>query len=168
MIRKFLLLVLLSTISSPATVQQSANFDEELRRIFERNEYRPETFGPAAWLDDGRRYTTVEPSAAIKEAQDLVVYDTATGRREVLISASNLKPPSASAPLAIDDYSWSKDRARLLLFTNSKKVWRDNTRGDYWVFDIDSKKLRQLGGKAAPSTLMFAKFSPDNRARAPA
>ena len=163
MIRKFLLLVLLSTISSPATALQSANFDEELRRIFERNEYRPETFGPAVWLDDGRRYTTVEPSAAIKEAQDLVVYDTATGRREVLISASNLKPPSPSAPLAIDDYSWSKDRARLLLFTNSKKVWRDNTRGDYWVFDIDSKKLRQLGGKAAPSTLMFAKFSPDGR-----
>jgi len=91
-IRKLPLFVVLSTISFAATAQQSANFDEELRRIFERNEYRAETFGPATWLEEGRRYTTVEPSAAIKEAQDLVAYDTASGRREVLVSASDLKP----------------------------------------------------------------------------
>ena len=160
-IRKLPLLVVLSTISFAATAQQSANFDEELRRIFERNEYRAQTFGPAAWLEEGRRYTTVEPSAAIKEAQDLVAYDTASGRRDILLPASDLKPASASTPLGIDGYSWSKDRARLLLFTNSKKVWRDNTRGDYWVLDIARKQLRQLGGKTAPSSLMFAKFSPD-------
>lgn len=146
---------------SPVAVQQRPVFDEELRRIFERNEYRPQTFGPAAWWEGGRRYTTVEPSDAIKDAKDIIAYDTASGKREVLISAAALKPAGASAPLEIADYSWSKDRSRLLLFTNTKKVWRDNTRGDYWVLDVGTKKLRRLGGKAEPSTLMFAKFSPD-------
>ena len=50
----------------------------------------------------------------------------------------------------------------LLVFTNTQPVWRLNTRGDYWVLDRTSGKLRQLGGRdAKPSTLMFAKFSPD-------
>ncbi|MBL8189763.1 MAG: S9 family peptidase, partial [Acidobacteria bacterium] len=39
--------------------------------------------------------------------------------------------------------------------------WRSNTRGDYWVFELASKKLQKLGGTAKPSSLMFAKFSPD-------
>ena len=50
---------------------------------------------------------------------------------------------------------------RLLIFTNTRRVWRQNTRGDYWVLDLATKKLQKLGGNAAPSTLMFAKFSPD-------
>jgi dipeptidyl-peptidase-4 len=40
-------------------------------------------------------------------------------------------------------------------------VWRENTRGDYWVLDLASHQLRKLGGDAPKSTLMFAKFSPD-------
>ena len=35
------------------------------------------------------------------------------------------------------------------MFTNTKKVWRQNTRGDYWVFDIAGGKLRQLGARRA-------------------
>src|SRR5213075_1653232 len=62
----------------------------------------------------------------------------------------------------IEDYSWSPDGKRLLVFTNSQRVWRENTRGDYWVLDLGNWRLRKLGGAAAkPSTLMFAKFSPD-------
>ena len=52
----------------------------------------------------------------------------------------------------------------LLVFTNTRPVWRLNTRGDYWVLDRAAHKLRKLGGADAKrSTLMFAKFSPDGR-----
>ena len=71
-------------------------------------------------------------------------------------------PAGDSAPLPIEDYNVSPDRKRLLLFTNSQKVWRQNTRGDFWTLDLSTWQLRKLGGPdAAPSTLMFAKFSPD-------
>ena len=48
-----------------------------------------------------------------------------------------------------------------MIFTNTRKVWRQNTRGDYWVLDLDSGRLKKLGGDAPESSLMFAKFSPD-------
>ncbi len=132
-----------------------------LDRIFSSSEFRSETFGPARWLDDGSAYTTLEPSPNNQEARDIVRYETATGARSVLIGAASLRPSGTSAPLVIDDYAWSKDGRKLLIFTNTKPVWRQNTRGDYWVFDIGAKKLSQIGKNAAASTLMFAKFSPD-------
>ena len=132
-----------------------------LDRIFASNQFRSETFGPARWVEDGSAYTTLEPSATNKEARDIVRYEAASGARTVLIAAASLVPRNASAPLAIDDYAWSKDRRKLLIFTNSKQVWRQSTRGDYWIFDIAAKGLSQIGKNAPPSTLMFAKFSPD-------
>ena len=32
-----------------------------------------------------------------------------------------------------------------LIFTNTRKVWRYHTRGDYWVLDMKTGKLTQLG-----------------------
>ncbi|HEY3204839.1 MAG TPA: S9 family peptidase [Thermoanaerobaculia bacterium] len=133
----------------------------QLARIFEKKEFKPKTFGPAHWMDGGKGYTTVEPSSAVADAKDIVRYDTATGTRKVFVSAARLVPAAGKKPLEIEDYSWSKDGSRLLLFTNTKKVWRRNTRGDYWVFDVADGRLRKLGAGKPESTLMFAKLSPD-------
>ncbi|HJZ81913.1 MAG TPA: DPP IV N-terminal domain-containing protein, partial [Pyrinomonadaceae bacterium] len=132
-----------------------------LDRIFSSSEFRSETFGPARWLEDGRSYTTLEPSATNKDTRDIIRYEAASGARSVMIAAASLKPNGAASPLVIEDYAWSSDGRKLLVFTNSKQVWRQNTRGDYWVFDIAAKKLQQIDQSATPSTLMFAKFSPD-------
>ena len=91
----------------------------------------------------------------------MVRYEAATGKREVQVSASQLTPAGAKTPLVIEDYAWTDDMSRLLVFTNSKRVWRRNTRGDYWVLDCQSGKLQKLGGGAPESSLMFAKLSPD-------
>ncbi len=128
-------------------------------RLFAGAEFRPERFGPARWLDDGAGYTTVEPSP--QGGRDIVRYDSETGRREVIVAASRLVPPGAPAPLDIDDYDWSADGRLLKIFTNTRKVWRQNTRGDYWVIDLAGGAPVKLGGSAPEATLMFAKFSPD-------
>ena len=97
----------------------------------------------------------------IEEAKEIVRYDPATGERTMLVPVTSLVPAEGEEPLAIDDYLWSEDGRRLLIFTNTKKVWRRNTRGDYWLLDIGSSKLQQLGGEAEESSMMFAKLSPD-------
>jgi len=52
----------------------------------------------------------------------------------------------------------------ILTDTDSQRTLQNcNTRGDYWVLDLTSDKLHKLGGDVEPSTLMFAKFSPDAR-----
>ena len=138
-----------------------AALDAQIGRIFQSSDYQVPRFGPARWMADGTAYTTVERAADRPQTWDIVKYDAASGARSVLVPGSALVPPNAAAALEIDDYHWSRDGRRLLIFTNTKRVWRQNTRGDYWVLDIASSRLRKLGGDAPESSLMFAKFSPD-------
>jgi dipeptidyl-peptidase-4 len=130
-----------------------------VHRLFGTRDFTPERFGPARWIEGGAAYTTVE-RAAEGRGMDIVRYETATGARSILVSAQRLIPPGDSVPLGLDDYTWSSNRSLLLLFTNTRRVWRDNTRGDYWVLDLRTGHLGKLGGDAPPSTLMYAKFSP--------
>ena len=89
-------------------------------------------------------------------------YDALSGDRTIKFSAEKLIPASATEPLLVENFDLSADGQKLLVFTKSERVWRSNTRGDYWVVDLKDGSLRKLGGAAAkPSTLMFAKFSPD-------
>ena len=133
-----------------------------LDRIFSSEELSLERFGPARWLEDGSGYTILEELKGEK-GQGVVKYEVSSGKREVLVSSRRLVPPGQSTPLTIDDYQWSGDGSLLLIYTNSQRVWRQKTRGDYWILDLTSYELIQLGGDTSNSTLMFAKFSPDAR-----
>ena len=133
-----------------------------LDRLFDSDEFKAKSFGPARWLDEAG-YTTLEPAPDDEKVKELVHYDVVSGEREVLVTAVSLHPPNHEKPLIIQNYEWSPDKTHLLLFTNSKRVWRHNTRGDFWLLQMESGQLTQLGGDAKPSTLMFAKFSPDSK-----
>lgn len=131
-------------------------------RIYGGSEFASKSFG-GRWLEDGSAFTTLEKSAEHKERRDIVRHDPATGDKEIMVSAAELIPPGESTPLKIENYAWSKSQTKLLIYTNSKRVWRQNSRGDYWVLDRSARQLRKLGGDASPSTLMFAKFSPTEK-----
>jgi dipeptidyl-peptidase-4 len=134
-----------------------------VQRIYATTEFKSQAFGPARWLGDGSSYTTLE-EADTSGAQNLVRYDTERGGRQVLLAARQFIPQGDSVALTLEDYSWSPDNKMLLIFTNTRPVWRLNTRGDYWVLERATGRLRKLGGKEAKaSTLMFAKFSPDGK-----
>ena len=135
-----------------------------LERIFTDKEFNTDSFGPYEWLDGGDDYTSFVAGPPVEGKEEapkqLVKYNTQTGVGTVLIKSAELTPAGADEPLDVDDYDWSDDKSKLLLFANTVKVWRDNTKGDYWVFDIGTRSLRQIAKDATPSTLMFAKFSP--------
>lgn len=111
------------------------------------------------WLPDSDAYTTLEKS---KEAngRDIVRYDAKTGERRVMVSAADLVPSLEDSPLSIEGYKFSADLSLVLIYTNSKRVWRTNSRGDYWVLDRTNRQLQKVGKFAKPSSLMFAKLSP--------
>ncbi|AZB26394.1 S9 family peptidase [Chryseobacterium bernardetii] len=85
------------------------------------------------------------------------------GKDQAFLSNNELIPAGSSTALEVQSFQVSPDSKSLLLFTNTRKVWRDNTRGDYWIFDKNTKKLTQLGKNLPESSLMFAKFSPDGK-----
>ncbi|MCC6930524.1 MAG: S9 family peptidase [Gemmatimonadaceae bacterium] len=132
-----------------------------VQRVFS-GEFNARGVGQLRWIEGGKAFLTVEP-ATPGAGREIVRHETATDARTVLVTAAQLTPAGATAPLAFDAFAWSDDNRKLLLFTNTTRVWRYNTRGDYWVLDRTAGTLRKLGGDAAPSTLMFATFSPDGR-----
>jgi dipeptidyl-peptidase-4 len=148
-----------------------------IERVIDSDEFDSKSFGPIRWLEDGSGYTTLEDSQPAEEDEpasadddpndekpkDIVRYEPESGEREIMVPSTRLIPEDESKPLEIDDYSWSTDGKKLLIFTNTKRVWRRNTRGDYWVLNLANWKLQKLGGDAEPSTLMFAKFSPGGK-----
>ena len=147
-----------------------------LEAIFKDHDYDPKEPGQIRWLEDGSGYTALETveeytdkepardeeDEIIKWPEDIVFYDPETLDRSILISATQLTPKGADRALTVEDYSWSEDRSKLLIYTNGVKVWRTKSRGDYWLLDTNNGELWQLGGdEAETSTLQFAKFSPD-------
>ena len=153
----FLIPALLCACASPRTRRHGDAAGASIltvERIVSDSQLEPEGLPALRWLDGGR-YTTLAGHS------EIVAWDAATGAREVLVAAAELTPSGASEPLGVESYSWSNDHGKLLVFTNSRRVWRQNTRGDYWVLDRASGRLHQLGGDAEEARLMFAKFSPD-------
>ena len=157
-----LLILLVLPLTAARAQQLPADVDSMMHRLFASREFASQRFGPARWIENGAAYTTVERSAEPGDGRDIVRYETATGTRSVLVAATSLMPEGDTVALAFDDYVWSPDNTKLLIFTNTERVWRQNSRGDYWVLDRESGRLQKLGGSAAePSSLMYAKFSPD-------
>jgi dipeptidyl-peptidase-4 len=151
---KKLLLICFLSISITSWAQE-LTFDDQFNGT-----YSAKGFGPVRWTDGGKGYTALEPSADAK-GRDIVRYESVSGARTILVKSSELIPDGKSEPLGIADYIWSDDASKLMIFTNTKRVWRYNTKGDYWVLDLKTRKLKQLGTDLKPSSLMFAKFSPD-------
>ncbi len=163
----FLLLIGLQIlILNLITLQAQEEVDSaklSIDRIFNSAEFRQERFGPYKWLGDGDFYTTLESSDSIERAMDIIKYSSKSGERNVLVEAWKLIPEGKEKPLRISNYKWSDDLSRLLIFTNTERVWRSHTRGDYWVYNLIENKLYQLGSELPESSLMFAKFTPDGK-----
>ena len=108
----------------------------------------------------------LEPSnGGASPGADIVRFDAATGAHQVLVPAAKLVPPGALRHSISRITSGPRTAHACSLFTNSRRVWRQNTRGDYWMYDLKTGALRQLGAGSPPSTLMFATFSPDGQPR---
>jgi dipeptidyl-peptidase-4 len=156
-------LLVLLTLLAPLSAQGRDPSLLTLERIFTSGEFAVQGYAntQARWLANGSAYTMFELSTNVARAVDIVRYDPATGAGTIIVPAFRLVPAGASRPLEVEDYIWSRDGRQLLIFTNSQRVWRSNTRGDYWVLSLDDWSLRQLGGDAPEASLLFAKFSPD-------
>ncbi|WP_276496464.1 S9 family peptidase [Pontibacter litorisediminis] len=106
------------------------------------------------WLKAGNAYLQAEQGQLVK-------YTLPDGASQVFLEKAALVPAGKTEPLKVRGFALSADEQKVLLYTNTQKVWRYDTRGDYWVYDLQAKQLRQMGAGRPESSLMFAKFSPD-------
>ncbi len=152
-------LIWLLSVPSYAIAQQTPL---TVDRIFDSSEFRAAGFS-VNWMPAGNRYFVKQPSATHK-GNDIDLVDPRTSEQTTLIAAADLIPEGRSEPIDIESFQVSPDKNKVLVFNNSRRVWRYNTRGDFWVADLVSGVVRKLGGPdAEEATLMFAKFSPDSK-----
>src|SRR5574338_327432 len=118
---------------------QTTKTSLNLGDIYSNGAYRQKGFGPVRWMKDNNVYSTLEANKTYG-GNDIIRYDARTGERTVLVSAQKLIPGGETKPLAIANYSWSDDDRKLLIFTNTRRVWRYHTRGDYWVLNVKTGK----------------------------
>ena len=102
------------------------------------------------WNESETGYFTIKDN-------NIVLVSTRGKEDKVILSSSQVNN------LEIESFSFSKSKNKILIFTQSVKVWRYNTRGDYWVYDFKKNEIQKLGRNMSSSSLMFAKFSPNER-----
>jgi dipeptidyl-peptidase-4 len=111
------------------------------------------------WTDNGNAYAAVEQG-------NLVKTNVRTGQKTTLLGSDKLRRFGTNG-MPIVDFSFTPDSSQLLIFTNPARVWRYNTRGDYYLINRATGQNRQLGTGAGASrpmqSLMYAKLSPDGR-----
>lgn len=106
------------------------------------------------WTTDGTGY--------YEATQDgIVLHSLPADTKKTIVDKAKLTPDGFSNALRVRNFFFSDDGKKMLIYTNSKRVWRYDTKGDYWVLDLNNNKLSQIGRSLPASSLMFAKFSPD-------
>jgi dipeptidyl-peptidase 4 len=106
------------------------------------------------WAKDGNSFYRYEQN-------EIVQISLPSAERKVVAGKQQLTPSGESAPLNVNLFTFSDDNKKLLLYTNGTRVWRINTRGNYWVLDLVTGQLKKIGKGRPDASMMFAKFSPD-------
>ncbi len=107
------------------------------------------------WANNNKSYYTIEKG-------EIIQYELPNFTPTKIVDTKQLTAKGSNKALEIKDFEFSKNEKLVLIYTNSKKVWRLETRGDYWLFNRETNELHQIGKSRPESSLMFAKLSPDN------
>ena len=107
------------------------------------------------WTADGNSYYLVEKGQIVKT-------ELPSQKKSVFISKKQLITKNGDT-IVPRSFQLSPDGKLALIYTNTKKVWRYATRGDYWLMNLASGQLYKTGKGRPASSLQFAKFSPDNK-----
>ena len=136
-----------------AALSLQAQPELTLEDIYVKGTFRARGVPQPTWMEDGRSYSALTEKG-------LVRVDAATLSETVIVPQAAFVPAGAARPLRVEDYTWSEDKTKLVVYTNSRRVWRRNTRGDYWLLDVAAGTIRQLGKGLEPSRMMYGKLSP--------
>jgi len=107
------------------------------------------------WTKDGNSIYEIDQNTIVKT-------NLKTGEQKVLVPAKVFSSADGKS-ITTADYTVSEDEKQVLIFTNTTRVWRYNTKGDYWLFDVSNAKLKMIGADKPKQTLLYAKLSPDGK-----
>ncbi|HLA64115.1 MAG TPA: DPP IV N-terminal domain-containing protein, partial [Rhodothermales bacterium] len=171
----WLFAALLVLSASPAWAQSAGRTTLSLETLFASPTFTPRFFEGGRWAERGPvlLYVDADPASG---ATSLVELNLETDARRTLIEGGRLARPDLTDDtgtsgdagadegatrglIQIEDYAYSADGSKVLLYTDSEQVWRLNTKGYYYVYDLASGRVTPVAARTA-GFQMFAKFDP--------
>jgi dipeptidyl-peptidase-4 len=108
------------------------------------------------WSKDGQSYYILQEG-------NIVIQNPTKASAVQWVDGKTLIPVGAKQPIAIQKFTLSTNQDLVLIQTNSKRVWRYETMGDFYLLNIKTHQLKQIGKGLPASSLQFAKLSPNNQ-----
>jgi len=150
---------------APVTTSEKTSSEEPqhlskmtLEQIHASGEFSGEYFRGGRWADEGPIVRSIERGS--NGQTQLVEFNLVTEERNVLLDGDNMLAPDMGAKINIEGYSFDANKTKVLIYTDSERVWRQNTKGFYYVYDIATQNLSALDDRNN-GFQMFAKLSPD-------
>ncbi len=156
-----LIAVLLLTLPAlDGSAQTASRAHLTLEDLFASRKFVGAYFDGGRWAEEGPVLLYTEGEGG---GDEIVRYNLQSDERELVLDGARLTAADVGRTIAIEDYAFSPSGDKVLLYTDSAPVWRENTKGYYYIFDEASGTLTPLGDRSL-GYQMFAKFSPDGKA----
>ncbi len=142
-----LAIILFLFVCFSAVAQQKLSVEEIYSGVF-----RPETMDELFAMKNTNQYTVLNFDRATRSSQ-IDLYDFATLKKVNTIIDTKSFPELADG---IDSFVFSKDEKQMLLANNSNQIFRYSFTANFFLFNIDTKKLTKILEQVQQPT-----FSPD-------
>ena len=121
----------------------------ELSDIWASGTFYPKTINGFVNMSDGKSYCVQESSENGYDA--ISQYDYLTGAK--VRNLLNAKDVFGEDKYGISSYAFNQDQSLILIYYNSKKIYRHSTRGDFKVIRLSDKQVIGEGKEVRYPTL---------------
>ncbi|CUS80437.1 dipeptidyl-peptidase-4 [Candidatus Kryptonium thompsonii] len=153
-VRFLTIVILILTITISASAQKKLTLED----IFKTFKFRTNTL-IKQWLSDEDAYTTLKYDS-LSRSMAIYKYDLKSGKEEKIVSYAELDSQIPNFSKNVSAYFFSPNK-KFILFTGSLPARRLKTGGNFYLYDIQTKTLKQITNTEEPQAII--KFSPDSR-----
>src|SRR5690606_11286462 len=132
-------LLFAAPVAAPdATAQEADPPLLTLADIHNSSKFSGESFLMGRWASDGPEVLYVTDDAEPDGSTSIIRYNLRSREETTIVDGAHLRAPETGELISIEDYSFSADGRRALIFTDTEPVWRQNTKGYYYIYDLPS------------------------------
>jgi dipeptidyl-peptidase 4 len=146
------LTALLLIISSISLFSQTGTKKITLEDIYITKKFSSSRASGMISMSDGEHYYRLDNDS-------INVYEYATGKlTSTLVTSKKIIPKGDTVPIAMGNFTFSRDESKILFATNDETIYRHSSRSNYYIYDLKAEKLTLLSSKGKQR---LARFSPD-------
>ncbi|MAW21772.1 MAG: S9 family peptidase [Flavobacteriales bacterium] len=144
--KKLLTLLLSFLLITPISAQKK---EITLEDLWKNYSFYPKSYRGIKSMNDGEHYSKMEKT---NSGQEIIKYQFKDGKKvHTLFKSTDFEIPTINA------YMFSDDEKKLLLKTETRKIYRYSSESVYYIYNIFTDKLKKLSNEK----VMYATFSPN-------